>query len=96
MTPSERDTEPTMTSERALAGILALLAADREERAATRAIDSVPIKPPEVVLASAGMSAREIGAVLGKPHEAVRSTLRRDAARKTGGTKATRGNGGDE
>jgi DNA-directed RNA polymerase specialized sigma24 family protein len=97
MASTEPEPESKVTSERILTGILALLAADREDRvAAARTSESSPIKSPEVVLATAGLSPREIAGVLGKPHEAVRSTLRRDAAKKAGAPKAARGNGGAE
>lgn len=65
-----------------LRGILAMLAADHEERARPGA----PVRSSEAILSAAGLSNAEIGAVLGKSTEAVRSTLRR-GARTAGGAE---------
>jgi predicted transcriptional regulator len=58
--------------ERILLGILALLAADRDER-----VEGSNSRRTELILGDAGFSAREIARLLGKEHEAVRSTVRR-------------------
>lgn len=57
---------------RVMLGVLALLAADRDERVE----GSLP-RRSEVVLADAGFSAREIATFTGRDYEAVRSSLRR-------------------
>jgi DNA-directed RNA polymerase specialized sigma24 family protein len=57
----------------ALAGILALLAEEREVRVA----DDKLAKKTEVVLADAGLSNEEIAAVTGKKPGAVRMAIRR-------------------
>lgn len=58
--------------EAALAGILALLAADREDK-----ISDLPARRTELVLADAGLSAAEIGSVLGKKSGTVARTISR-------------------
>lgn len=67
MSPSEG-----ASAERLLLGILALLAADRDDRRE----DAAPRKT-EVVLADAGFSLTEIASLLGKNRETVKSTVRR-------------------
>jgi DNA-directed RNA polymerase specialized sigma24 family protein len=57
---------------RALAALVALLAADRDERA-----DGTPARRSEVVLAEAGFSYQEIANLTGKKQETVRGKLRR-------------------
>jgi DNA-directed RNA polymerase specialized sigma24 family protein len=61
-----------------LIGILALLAADRNER-----IEDKPPRRTEIVLAEAGLTPQEIANVVGGNPEAVRSTIRRAQATKT-------------
>jgi len=56
----------------ALAGILALLAADREEK-----INDLPVRRTELVLADAGLSTAEIGSVLGKKSGTVAKAISR-------------------
>jgi hypothetical protein len=58
--------------ERILLGILALLAADRDDR-----VEGSTPRRTEMILDDAGFSPREISRLLGKEHEAVRSTVRR-------------------
>lgn len=53
-------------------GVLALLAADRDERA-----EDLPTRRSELVLADAGFTAQEVAKLTGRNYEAVRSTLRR-------------------
>ncbi len=65
------------TSNRVLLGVLALLAADRDDR-----LDEVPPRRSEIVLADAGFSAQEIAKLTGRNYEAVRSSLRRRATPK--------------
>lgn len=55
-----------------LLGMLALLAADRDER-----VEGTTPRRTEVILEDAGFSAREIAQLTGKEYEAVRSSLRR-------------------
>jgi hypothetical protein len=69
---------PEDLSQRALLGILALLAADRDER-----LEGGTPRRTEIVLSDAGFSAREIANLTGREYEAVRSSLRRaDKAKK--------------
>ena len=65
-----------LTSERLLAGVIALLAADRDERA-----DELPPRRSELVLSEIGFSAGEIAISTGKNKEAVRSVLRRSPSK---------------
>jgi DNA-directed RNA polymerase specialized sigma24 family protein len=67
---------PVETSGRTLTALVALLAADPDERA-----DGTPVRRSEAVLADAGCSYQEIARLTGKKTEAVRSALRR--ARQT-------------
>jgi DNA-directed RNA polymerase specialized sigma24 family protein len=55
-----------------LAALVALLAADRDERA-----DENPVRRSEAVLSDAGFSYQEIAHLTGKKTQAVRSSLRR-------------------
>lgn len=65
-----------ISTEVATAGILALLAADREERIASGTNGQVTAKT-EVVLAGAGLNPSQISAVTGKQASSVRTTLSR-------------------
>jgi transposase-like protein len=69
--------------EAAMIGILALLAAEREERLAK----SDPQKT-ELILAKAGLPIREIARILGKNYQAIQKTIWRagDSAKKDGGS----------
>lgn len=60
-----------------MAGVLALLIAEREDRLAGE--DDKPVKT-EVVLANAGLSAPEIAQLIGKTDDAVRKTIQRGRA----------------
>jgi DNA-directed RNA polymerase specialized sigma24 family protein len=77
--------EPTR-QERLLAGLVALLAAERDERLDHR-IDE---RRSEVLLADAGLSISEIADVLGRSPEAVKSTVRRHRARTSTATRPPR------
>jgi DNA-directed RNA polymerase specialized sigma24 family protein len=66
-----------ITAESALAGILALLVEDREERAR----DDKDARKIEVLLAAAGLSNEDIAAVTGKNANAVRVALHRAKAK---------------
>lgn len=52
--------------------MLALLAADRDER-----VEGTTPRRTEIILDDAGFSAREIAQLTGKEYEAVRSSIRR-------------------
>jgi DNA-directed RNA polymerase specialized sigma24 family protein len=69
---SDRDSQVSRDSARVMRAVLALMAADRDER-----IDASPQRRSEIVLADAGFSAREISIMTGRNYEAVRSALRR-------------------
>lgn len=60
------------SSERTLGALVALIAADRDERA-----DQLTVRRSETVLAEAGFSYQEIAGFTGKNAEAVRSAVRR-------------------
>lgn len=68
----ERATPTATGSERVLLGMLALLAADRDER-----VEGTTPRRTEIILDDAGFSAREIAQLTGKEYEAVRSSIRR-------------------
>lgn len=71
------------SSERSLAAVVAVLIADRDERA-----DERSARRSETVLAEAGFSHHEIARFTGKKPEAVRSTVRRtpmNAAKEVNG-----------
>lgn len=59
-------------------GVLALLAADRDERAEN---DS-SVRRSELVLADAGLPPQAIADLTGKPKETIRSAVRRAEAKK--------------
>jgi hypothetical protein len=67
-----------LDASRVLLGVLALIAADRDER-----IEGTTPRRSELVLADAGFTAREIAKLTGRDYEAVRSSLRRRAQTKT-------------
>ena len=76
--PAEiRDSDRALDTGRIMLGVLALLAAERDERA-----DDLPPRRSELVLADAGFTAQEIAALTGRKYEAVRSSLRRRAETK--------------
>jgi hypothetical protein len=56
-----------------MTGVLALLAADRDERLA----DTYEPRRSEAILFDAGMPINDIAAALGRNREAVKSTIRR-------------------
>lgn len=69
---AENASNGSLPTGRIVHGLVALTAADRDERA-----DGAPTRRSELVLADAGFSYQEIAALTGKNREAVRSTLRR-------------------
>jgi DNA-directed RNA polymerase specialized sigma24 family protein len=66
-----------LDSGKALAGVLALLVAEREERNNGR---GGPRKT-ELILADAGLAIADIARVTGKSYDAVKQTLRRNRGR---------------
>lgn len=70
--PNRNEAQP-LSEAKTLAAMLALLVADREERAAP---DS-PKRKTEVILASAGLTAAEIAPLVGKKYDAVAKTIQR-------------------
>lgn len=77
-----RDSDGVLDTGRIMLGVLALLAADRDERA-----DDLPPRRSELVLADAGFTAQEIAKLTGRNYEAVRSSLRRRAQTKAPNAK---------
>ena len=69
-------------SEKLLAGILGLLAAERDDAISARPAGLPRLRSSESVLSSSGLTPAEIAETLGKTYEGVRSTLRREAAQK--------------
>jgi hypothetical protein len=67
----------SLVTDQILLGILALLAADRDER-----VEGSKPRRTELILADAGFGPREIAQLLSKEHEAVRSTVRRASKKK--------------
>jgi hypothetical protein len=65
-------------------GIVALLAADREDRVARDA----DVRRPEPILSAAGLSISEIAEVTGKKYETVKTILRRTRSSKAGARDA--------
>jgi DNA-directed RNA polymerase specialized sigma24 family protein len=75
MSPQAKHTLPALdepAADKTLRGVLALMAADRDER-----IEGGPPRRSELVLADAGFTASEIAQLTGRNGEAVRSALRR-------------------
>ncbi len=73
MTTTATDAAPSAISvEKALAGILAVLVADRDDRLTQRDPRST-----DVVLADAGLSYGEVAQLTGRPYETVKSAVRR-------------------
>ena len=85
---AEKPLESAPPVDRVLLGMLALLAAERDER-----VEGVTPRRTELILTDAGFSAREIAQLTGKDYEAVRSSVRRasEAAKKTAGKKRSNG-----
>lgn len=74
LTPSNADTKNSgVSAEAALAGILALLADEREARIE----GNKEATKTEILLAGAGLAASEIAALMRKKPDAVRKTLQR-------------------
>jgi DNA-directed RNA polymerase specialized sigma24 family protein len=73
------ESDSSSRQERLLAGLVALVAAERDERLA-HGIDE---RPSAVLLADSGLSIAEIASLLGRSPEAVKSTVRRYRARQS-------------
>jgi DNA-directed RNA polymerase specialized sigma24 family protein len=71
-----------LTVERAMIGLLALMAADRDERVAAHDKSPAPPRRTEVVLADAGLTSQQIGLLLNKKPNSVAKTISR-AKQKT-------------
>lgn len=71
MNPDRTD-DRSLDDAMVLAGILALLIAEREDR-----LGDEPMRRTEVVLADAGISMGQIARLTGKKYETVKTTLRR-------------------
>lgn len=80
-TSSSGDREAVVSSQSALAGILALLAAERDDRLNGVATDKQ--RRTELVLADAGLTASEIAAVLNKKPGTVAKAVSRARAKLT-------------
>jgi DNA-directed RNA polymerase specialized sigma24 family protein len=72
--PWKQQADAELGSAKVMAGVLAVLVADREERMGDDG--SGPVKT-EILLRNAGFSAPEIARVMGKNVEAVRKTIQR-------------------
>lgn len=76
-TNSRSRTKTPLGADAALAGILALLIDEREERVR----DDKGVTRTEVLLANAGLSADDIQAVTGKTPDAVKKAIQRGKAK---------------
>jgi DNA-directed RNA polymerase specialized sigma24 family protein len=74
--PTKAGGNDARDSGKLLAGLLAILVADREDRLNTSDQKYRPAKT-EVVLASAGLSASEIASLMGKTSAAVQKAIQR-------------------
>lgn len=76
-----------LSMERAIVGLLALLAADRDERlAAVERGKPVPPRRTEIVLADAGFTPHQIGGLLNKKPNSVAKTIARARTKAPAGT----------
>lgn len=66
-----------LTLEQAMGGILALLAAEREERINSDKTVTKNLRKTEVVLAESGMTPAQIAGLLGKKSNSVAKTIQR-------------------
>jgi DNA-directed RNA polymerase specialized sigma24 family protein len=70
-----------LSVEQVMAGILAMLVAEREDRLATLSKEKVELRKTELILSDAGLSANQIAGVLGKKPNTVVKTLSRARVR---------------
>jgi DNA-directed RNA polymerase specialized sigma24 family protein len=80
----KQDPQP-LGQEKALSALVALMAAEREERIESSGNGA---RPTEVILADAGLSNNEIAGLLDKKRDTVQKTIQR--ARKPSGRKRRR------
>lgn len=80
---SRNGSTDAVATERILLAMVALAAADRDER-----VDELPPRRSELVLSDVGLSPSEIAALTGKSFDTVRGTIRRAAARSKPKSKA--------
>jgi len=73
MPSTKKKDSPSIEADKALAGVLALLVAEREERNGSK---GEPRKT-ELILAGVGLSIGDIANATGKSYDAVKQTLRR-------------------
>jgi len=73
-----------LSSELVMAGVLALLAAEREDRLAQKDRPSAEPRKTEVVLSDVGLTAAQIGRILAKKPNSVAKTISRARARNAG------------
>lgn len=74
MTPKQKKDETLeLEQDKALAGVLGLLVAEREERLS----DKKDPRKTEVVLADAGLAIGDIAKLMGKKYDAVKMAIRR-------------------
>jgi DNA-directed RNA polymerase specialized sigma24 family protein len=74
--PAKKDSITAPDADKVMAGVLAILVAEREERLNGADEKNKPPKT-EVLLANAGLSANEIAQVMGKNIDGVRKAIQR-------------------
>ena len=70
-----------LTQAQALLGLLALAAADREERIKSKDGQQFELRRTELVLSDAGLSAQQIATLLGKKPNSVAKTITRSRSK---------------
>jgi hypothetical protein len=78
------ETQKASSVETLLLGLIALAAGERDER-----LGEGDVRRPEVILAGAGLSLREVAIVTGKKYETVKTIVRR--SKVPTGAKPTKG-----
>jgi DNA-directed RNA polymerase specialized sigma24 family protein len=71
-----------LSVEQVMTGILAMLAAEREDRLAVLSKAKVEPRKTELILSNAGMTPHQIGSILGKKPNTVAKTLSRARAKE--------------
>lgn len=83
---------PTLSLEQVMAGILAMLVAEREDRLATLTGKTLASpKRTELILADSGLSVQQIAGLLGKKPNTVTKTISRARSRDETNDKASDG-----
>lgn len=72
--------------EQLMAGVLAMLVADREDRLAARDGRSIESRRTELILAGAGFTYQQIGALLDKKPDTVKKAISRARSKSTQNT----------